>query len=65
METGEYYLSELINCGEIMKAPWAAGTFLAGGSRIIVAISLSGTVKGTFTTLGKISVMLQKEQDTM
>ncbi|HHT46436.1 MAG TPA: 5-methyltetrahydrofolate--homocysteine methyltransferase [Firmicutes bacterium] len=61
-ETGEYYLSELINCGEIMKG--AMGELepsLAGGEQKYRGNIVIGTVKGDIHDLGKnIVVMLLK-----
>lgn len=61
-ETGEYYLSELINCGEIMKG--AMGELepsLAGAGQEYRGNIVIGTVKGDIHDLGKnIVVMLLK-----
>lgn len=61
-ESGEYFLSELINCGEIMKAAMAElEPHLISGSREYHGNVVIGTVKGDIHDLGKdIVVMLLK-----
>ncbi len=61
-EAGEFFLSELINCGEIMKGAMVElEPALAGGGREYRGNIVIGTVKGDIHDLGKnIVVMLLK-----
>lgn len=61
-ETGEYFLSELINCGSIMKNTMLElEPYLAGGTQDYRGNIVIGTVKGDIHDLGKgIVVMLLK-----